>query len=275
MLQGNLFADEPTYTKTASLPPLRITYQELQTVLDKCAKLMLSANSASTPGPYSATLRLKFGDAEIKIPGHQLENSGVKLPKLATEISYTASAVIRNTAPVATVSILFYDWDRRLTVEGQSPEQVDALFASVKSDLLAISSPMGGSMFRGIVGFIIFTICFLVAWYGFFTWLVTRQPRLIIPVLLACLGIAMLFVLPFDQFLAGFSVSHFDPSFASRYGSELSLLGVLLTVAGIPLSYFLPNRLSAPATSPMAAAVPRTESLRRTRRKQHAPEDKD
>ncbi len=149
---GTLLADEPTYTKTTSLPPLRITYDELQSALDKSARSLTTANASFRGDRVSESAQLKHGETQIEIPGHQLRGAGAKLPKLATEFRYTATQYPRSSAPVATVSMIFYDHDRRLEVEGASPEQVDAVFAALKSDFLAISSPMGGSWFRQMSG---------------------------------------------------------------------------------------------------------------------------
>jgi hypothetical protein len=269
---SKVLADEPTYTKTASLPPLRITYAELQSVLDKCAALLSSPSASPLEKPFSETVRLKHGETQVEIVGHQLQGAGAKLPKLATELWYTASRFPRSPAPVTTVSMMFYDYDRKITVEGQSPEQVDAVFATLKSDFLALSSPIGGSIFRAMTGVILLMICVLVALLGAPNWFATRDKRLITPVLLACLGITFLFVLPFDQLLAGFLVTEFDPSFASRYGPELSLLGVFLTLVGIPFSYLLPVWFAKPSEKDAALLdVTANPSLKGTRRKRRAP----
>lgn len=271
----SIFAEELVYTKTASLPPLRITYAELQTVLEKSVSLMASTNSVSSARPLSEKLRLKHGESQIEITGHQLDGSRANLPKVATELSYTASTPSRlfrdsENAPVASVSMTFYDFDRRLTVEGTRPEQVDAVFAALKSDLLALSSTLGGSTLRTMSGLTIFILCFLILVYGSLYWLSTRQRRLVPPILLACGGIGLLFVLPFELILAGFSVSKFDPSFATSYGPELSLLGVVLTLAAIPLSYLLPSWFAKPADV-KSSDVTANPSLKGTHRKRRAP----
>ena len=272
LFSAEVLGDEPTYTKTTSLPPLRITYDELQSVLDKSSKLIAAANASLPTDDFSERSQLKHAESQIEIPGHQLRGSGVKLPQFATELRYTATHYPRKSAPIATVSMIFYDNDRRLEVEGSSPEQVDAVFAALKGDFLNVSSPMGGSTFRFFSGYVLFVICSLVAVFSFLKWIGTKDHRAILPTLFALLGIYLLFALPFEEFLAGFSVSEFDPSFASRYGPELALAGLILTIAAIPLSYLLPKWFEkrSESSSPIQPSTP-NPTLKGTRRKRRAP----
>jgi hypothetical protein len=266
-------ADEPTYTKSASLPPIRITYLEMQSVLDKLALLMSSANASYATRPFTEKLRLKHGEVQVEISGHQLQGSKAKLPKVTTELVYTASAYSPDTVPIATVSLLFYDYDRKLTVEGRSPEQVDAMFASIKSDFLALSSPFGGSLFRNLSGNLVFIVCLNVALVGSLHWISTRQTSAVLPVAFALLSLGLLFFLPFEALFAGFSLSEFDPSFASRYGPEISFLGLVLGLVGIPLSYLMPRWLATRSTAvPERTAAPPNKTIQGTRRKRRAPD---
>lgn len=266
-------AEDPTYTKSASLPPVRITYAELQSVLDKLASLMASANGPHATRPFTEKLRLKHGESQVEISGHQLQGSKAKLPKSTTELVYTASAYVLDTVPITTVSLLFHDYDRKLTVEGRSPEQVDAMFATLKNDLVALSSPFGGASFRSRAGLLIFLVCLNVALIGTIHWLSARRTLSLLPVAFALLSFGLLLALPFEGFLAGFSVSEFDPSFANRYGPEISLIGLVLSIVAIPLSYLLPYWLADRAAgTPEPTSVPPNKAMQGTRQKRRAPD---
>jgi hypothetical protein len=269
-LQGR--ADEPIslYTKTRSLPPLRVTYEQLQSVLDKTAALISAANASSPEIRFLERVRLKHEDLVINIGGRQLRGSGAKVPPFATEFQYTISANRSIAAPVASISMIFSDNDRNITVEGRSAHQVDALFASIVSDFTAMSSPIGGFTFRYFGGMVVLMVCGVVVFYATTNWLATRDRGLIAPVLNSFLVIGLTVSLRFSEFLAGFSVSAFDPAFASRYASEISAIGLLLTVVGIPLSYLLPKwfaqtskAIQAPADTAPGA------SQKGARRKRH------
>jgi len=123
---------------------------------------------------------------------------------------------------------------------GRSAEQVDAVFASLKNDFLALSSPFGGLSFRSDVGVIIFLICIIVTVIGVLSWFDIRRTSTVVLVAFTILTVTLLFTLPFEVILAGFSVSEFDPYFLNRYGAEIS---IILWIISLPLSYFIPRWL--------------------------------
>lgn len=240
ILPCSALANEPIYTKTASLPPLRITYAELQSLLDKSAALLIASPPVEAASRMEETLSLSHGESQIEITGHQLPTSGAKLPEFVTELRYTGSWYPRNAA-VSVITMSFSDLRRELTVQGTSPEQVEAVFAGLRNDLEGMSSLIGGGFTRLALGLAAFLVCMIVAWSVAFLWFDTRNSRLILPFLLSCFGIVLVLLLPFDSLLAGFSASELDASFIRRYAPEISLLGVLATLVGIPFSYVAPR----------------------------------
>ncbi len=239
---NSALADQITYTKNSSLPPMRITYEQLQSVLDKSAALIATANASSKINSSEERLKLEHGESEVEIGGHRLQGSSASIPKLATTLTYTMTVYPRNKMPVSTVSLLFHDFDRTITVTGQSPEQVDAIFASLKSDFLSYSTQLGGFGFRNWTSILLFFILLSGGSYFLYAIFNTRKLRLIFPILVCCSFLFLLFYLPFDEILAGFSVSKYDPSLLKRYEAELTILGTLVGLTALPLSYFLPKK---------------------------------
>ncbi|MFN0207655.1 MAG: hypothetical protein ACKVS6_15215 [Planctomycetota bacterium] len=234
-------SDNPKFTKTASLPPLQITYSELESVFDKSARFMLSSASTQPVQPCSENVRLKHGETQVEIIGHKLQDSSIKLPEFVTDLTYTALRDRRGTAAVSTISMMFGDYDRRLTVEGHSPQQVDAVFASLKSDLIALSTTVGGTGFRTLTGIVLFQLCLMAVVFSVAYWLgVRKQKGVLFTGLFASILIAILFLIPFDKIFAGFSVSESDPSFVERYASEITLFSLCIGV----VSMLLPTILS-------------------------------
>jgi len=80
-------AQEQTYTKSASLPPIRITYSELQSILDKSVPLMVSANARFATRAPTEKVEIKQGELQVTVTGHQLLGGNAKLPKIATELN--------------------------------------------------------------------------------------------------------------------------------------------------------------------------------------------
>jgi hypothetical protein len=93
-------------------------------------------------------------------------------------------------------------------------------------------------------------------------WVSTRQTGAVLPVAFALLSLSLLFSLPFEVIIAGFSVSEFDPSLLNRYGGEIS---IFLWVIGLPLSYFVPRWLERkPVPVSEGAAVTPNKAMQGT-----------
>ncbi|MFJ2989921.1 hypothetical protein ACIPF8_18810 [Collimonas sp. NPDC087041] len=205
------------YTKTVSLPPLRISFSDLQAMLEKSNVLLNSANGSIS------TLReevvLGANNLRVHIDGHKLDPSGAKIPKYIDFFSY--SYVAKGDAPISSVSLDLADYDRTLSVQGQSPDQVDALAAALGQDLTALSTPIGGAAIKSLLGFSLYTILLWVGVGFSFHWFYTRRNIFLLPPF-ATIGIYVVTrIVPFDQLLAGFSATDGDPAFIVRYGAQI------------------------------------------------------
>src|SRR6266849_9912722 len=82
-------ASQATYSRSIEIPALRISYLDLQTVLDRATSLMDSANSGSKFSIWREEVELREGSLKIKLPGHRLSSTGARLPKQVDEFSYS------------------------------------------------------------------------------------------------------------------------------------------------------------------------------------------
>jgi hypothetical protein len=240
---------QPVYTKSSSLSPIRVTYDELESILSKASAFMSSVNANTATEPFKEKIVLEQGESKIEIPGHNFQTSSLTLPKVATRFTYTASDIFSKNVPIISISIDLDDYKRTVKVEGRSPEQVDALFALLKNDLNSLSSALGGYTFRFLSGSIIFTICMCAFIIFVAMYFQNKRRGIVLPSLLSLLSIILLFILPFNQILAGFSVSKFNPSFVARYAPHFSLWGFIITFLGIFITYILTKTRSPKASA--------------------------
>jgi hypothetical protein len=220
------------YSKTTDVSPLRISFAQLQDVLGKAALLMKSADT-SNPIDYEQ-MELRAGELSVKMTGHVLEATGVKIPNVIDKFSYNAST--RDPAPISRLQLSFSDDFRTLSVEGQTPEQVDAVFAVVSDDLSKMSSSFGGRNFRSF-GVLLFPVLASGLVIVIFYWFESRRPILFLPVSLIIALLAALIFLPFNVWLAGFSAVQGDAAFLVRYGPEITFAGFLLSIVGIAVPF--------------------------------------
>jgi hypothetical protein len=94
---------------------------------------------------FREALVLSKGSKEITISGHEFSSKGNKLPKIVDQLSLRIST--REAAPISTISMNFGDYQRSFSVDGQSFDEVDAVFSVISEELLAESSYFGGDFF--------------------------------------------------------------------------------------------------------------------------------
>lgn len=223
---------ETNYSKTIELSPLRISFSELQSVLDKGASLISAANG-STP-LWREELELKKNELRVKITGHQLNPEGVNVPNNIDSFEYIA--LTREPSPITRVSMSFSDYKRFMLVEGYSPEQVDAVLSALREDLTKMSTSIGGINHKLYFGalpkfiLIIFTLLLGISWFQ------ARSNTILLPISICVVFLTVLFIMPIDDFLAGFSAVKGNASFTVRYGAEISFWGLVFGAVSITLS---------------------------------------
>jgi len=223
---------ETNYSKTAELPPLRTSFADLQPILDKSASLMIAANG---PTPiWLEDIQLRKGNLRIKHTGRQLIPDGARIPNSIESVEYSART--RDSAPISRVALDFSDYKRTLSVEGQSPEHVDAIFSALRDDLIKLSTFVGGSGLKTFLGFpAIWLLVTILVWPAV-AWFQTRRRILLLPVSICIALIAALLLLPLDDLLAGFIAVRGDASFLARFGPEISFWGLVVGAISIPVT---------------------------------------
>lgn len=227
-----LASAQANYTKTAEIPPLRVAFADLQSVLDKTEKLLASANAGAKP--QREELALKSGATRVTIPGRTLAPQNAKIPDKLDSLTY--SYLLTGQAPITRVDWDFSDYRRTLTVTGDSPEQVDAIFTATREDLTNISSAIGGTFIKSFLTFpAYYFLIIIIGWCGA-EWRSTRSATSLRILISAACVVLLLTVLPIDDLLAGFLAIRGESSFMIRYGPQISFIGLALAALPILLS---------------------------------------
>jgi hypothetical protein len=251
---GDLFAaePEPQYTRTRDLPALKMSFTDMQFVLDKAAHLLSDANKAASEANEAKTkegknrpelflfrqssareaLTLGTGPDEIKIEGHRFP-ANARVPKAAYALSYSYSWA---EVPVSKLDLDLRDYGRRLSVTGTAVDQVEAISAALEADL-SQHSAIGGNTVRSlgslIIGYALLVSLVVSGAYCIYE----RQWRFLGVPIFSLLGLALLFVLPLREVFAGFALYQGEPSVIVRYEPQIAFGGLIITIL---LSFLIP-----------------------------------
>jgi hypothetical protein len=225
------------FSQTRDLPPLKVTATELDTVLHKTRSLLEKANGPqAAEGSVRESVKLRVHGREIEIPHFSIASS-LAFPKEIFGFSYT---YYRADKPVSSLTIDLGDSSRRVLISGESADQVEIVCDQASNDLLRYSSAIGGAQFRRVVGaFLCLTLLTALMVSSAYCWNTRRYNALGMPICSA-IGFLLLVLLPWNRLLPGFALyQRYSPFFLVRHASQISVVALMATLVGIPVSYFL------------------------------------
>jgi hypothetical protein len=221
-------------SQVRDLPALKMGATDLDTILLKARALIDAANGPEDSG--RETVKVSIDGQEIEIPHLSLASS-VAFPNEVFGFSYMYNQADK---PISSVTIDLGDSSRRLSVSGESADKVEALSKVLDKDFHRYSTAAGGVKFRRVTG-ICLSMLFLTSLMisSAYCWN-TRNYRASGMPICSAIGFLLVLLLPWNRFLPGFVLyQRYSPFFLVRHAPEVLLLVTLLTLAGIPLSYFL------------------------------------
>ena len=121
------------FSQSPDLPPLKLAAADLDTILHKTQALIAAANGP-VAGQESVREGVKLGvhGHEIEIPHFSLASS-VAFPRELFRFSYTYR---RPDKPISFVAIDLGDYSRRVSVTGESADEVETTSKLLENDLL-------------------------------------------------------------------------------------------------------------------------------------------
>jgi hypothetical protein len=254
---GPVFA-QPLYSKSTEFSALRVSYAALQAVLDKANALAVSANGGAKPEREEITLRAR--ELRINLPGNKLIASPAKVPDQIDQLTYSFAG--RASAPIVQLELDLTEYRRTLTVRGSSADQVDALFAAISTELAAMSHPIGGGVLQALLGLPMLLTLSLVLLITGWNWYDTRAVGYGAVAIATLVALVIAATLPLDHLLAGFLGVRGEPSALVRYGAEISFLGLLLALVGVPAAVmpFLTRKQTSISSSVRVNSKPQATS---------------
>jgi hypothetical protein len=214
-----------TYEQNFSLPPIELSASDLRMILATISEEIARANptpSENQHPEYSIVITdAKTGSTvnfdEFVIPE-------VHLPSPATDIRVNYSF---HNAPVSSINFKFSDYERSLTVAGESYTDVTGTATLLERELSRYTVPFGGPNRRmifemgtyvGIIGFLVFFAYFRQKWLAY------KLIFFAIPL------VSVVIWDPLEYIMPGFVFHESEPSWIVRYSPQIAFVGVFTSL---------------------------------------------
>jgi len=227
------------FSENRDLPPLRLVAADLDSILLKAQLLIAVANGPSgqqDSGRETVTVGVR--GEEIEIP-HLSVASTVAFPTEVFRFRYT---YYLSDKPISAVTLDFSDYSRRLSVSGESADQVQSITKLLENDLRRYSTTIGGAMFRRVAGLCLLGAFLTSLMFSGAYWWNTRRHNALGMVVCSALGLLLVLLVPWNRYLSGFALYQtYSRFFLVRHAAPIFFLSLVATLFGIPVSYFLPR----------------------------------
>jgi hypothetical protein len=242
--EGFSYAAGPEYTMEISLHPLRMSVNDLSSLLLK-VRHFISAIPNINGATLADELVLSDGLRRFQVKGDYSISTLRSAPEVAQKASYYFSA---SSGAVTRISLDLGDYGRTISVSGDNQEQVEALAQLLYSDLQMRETWFGGIFMR-------LTLCAVLLAFGFLVPL--RLKRTASQVSLSLLFMVSAYYVGFnDNLFPGTLIFKDSPSFVTRYSAEISFVGAILSFVGIVVPLVLSGFKHSKSAGELAKTTP-------------------
>ncbi|MFA5167195.1 MAG: hypothetical protein WC530_01545 [Candidatus Omnitrophota bacterium] len=244
------------FSLSADLQPLKLSYEDVKSVVEKISGFLKTSNgydpNLSDLGAHS--VQVTAGELTISVKDDLRNIDFSHFPNVSYELTYKYyDGKLGNS--ITQVSISLSDYRRTISITGNRPDQVEALFAMLINDLNRHRIWLGGLLFRTILAIILALLCgWLFAYLAMVAFLkLGGHSR---PVTNEDLGpIAFPLFVSFSIFfswvmlgigvkvLPAFAIFAGEVSWLRRYSAEISFYGLLVTIILFPIVGWLKKLL--------------------------------
>ena len=233
-LATTLLCEGKEFSRVRDLPSLKLGATELDAILMETNAFIDVANGSDDSG--WDIVKLSIDGQNIEIP-HLSQASSVAFPNEVFGFSYTYQ---QTSKPISSVTIDLGDSLRRVSVNGESADKVEALSKLLEKGFRRYATAVGGVRFRRVAG-ICLSMVFLTSLMISTTYYWKNRNRSALGVLIcSAVGFLLVLFVPWNRFVPGFLLyQRYSPFFVVRHAPQIFLLCLLAALFGIPLSYFL------------------------------------
>jgi len=232
-------------TRVTAYSAVRFSYDDLSGIVMKIQRFVQKANENEHCEFIADDLTVDDGEFSLKLQGDYSRAAFNGAPQTAYSVLYWYKGCTR--APISSVWLWLEDGIRRLTVTGQSSDQVQALTTLVTEDLNQFGWPyFGGDRFRVysslVLGIIAASLITLIPF------LLNSRVRSSTSIGFGLTILVSLFICPWRKWFPGTAVYSGSASFLVRNEPLISFGGLLATIVTFIVAMWWTSRSASPAT---------------------------
>jgi hypothetical protein len=213
--------------------------KELDAILNKTHLFIDAANGPSRQASSREAVKLVIRGHEIEIPHFSLASS-VAFPNEIFAFSYTYYQADK---PISSVTIDLGDSSRSVSVTGESAKKVGELSGLLENDFRRYSAAIGGAKFRRVTGVLLLVTLLMSLMVSGAFWWNTHRYNALGMLICSALGLLLVLLVPWNRYLPGFALyQSYSPFLLMRYAPQIAFLGLVASLVGIPLFYFVPRK---------------------------------
>ena len=228
----------PEYLKQIDLPPIILSYTDLDHILANVKSQVVSANKTSKDSAVSsARATIAAGEESISLSDWESLLSVKSAPNPGRAFRFV---FFQTDSSVSRVEIALSDFNRQLIVQGTDAAQVNAIYSYLKDAFDDFRVSIGGYSFRSAFGLLAGSIGGGLIIHPFLSPLIMRllEPgravvypgrRSLISIFLGVLTLVMVFMPPWGDWLTGFAVYAGSTSFIDRNINWMSFFRLVAT----------------------------------------------
>ncbi|MBM9547788.1 hypothetical protein JWG40_12215 [Leptospira sp. 201903074] len=218
-----ILSSKTTYSQEIKLPPLRVSYTDLQNLLNIIDSL--KEKSEIENDIIYERIVLRDNNRIIQIDDSKNIPLESNIPESINDFSY--NYFVKGEKSITRIELNFYDYERTLRISGNSPIKVDAALYLLQNELEKLSSSIGGDFFIFIIKSISIMIIVIIL---FFT-IALYKKLSIYSIFWMCTTIFtiayVIFFSSFELLFSGFSAIRGDANFLVKNGPMISFLSLV------------------------------------------------
>jgi hypothetical protein len=225
---------DASHGRTAHLPALRLSYANLSEIMRKLQNLTDIMQSKPGADRSKEELTISDDDTKLILSGDYSLQALQRGPSVATDLEFVLYD-FREGAAISLIRIEFSDFRREITVEGTSPERVEALSSTLIDDFSRHRTVFGGVIPRVLVG-ILAAAFFILLSHRVSSHLRNPLLRNIFVPVLGGVGAGLIIIVSMlggKLWMPGFALLSGETSLLARYAPQISFIGLIVGILAL------------------------------------------